>query len=140
MARWLMLAVLALFASASQAQDAKSLAVLKRGADAYIAGGADPAIQAWLSGSALEGNPQATSQSNLLRQIEAFYGKPESMDVVRQAAISPRSEVIYFTINYAKGPAYGSFQTYRTKDGTWIATAFKFNTNANDIFPADLLH
>ena len=139
MARLFLAALLSLFASASTAQDAGSLALVKRGGDAYVSSGADAALTVWLSGSALEGNPQATSQANLLRQIEAFYGKPESMDVVKQSSTSPRSEIIYFTINYAKGIAYGRFQTYRTKSGQWVATAFKFNTDAIEIFPSSLL-
>jgi hypothetical protein len=139
MVRFVFTVMLSLFASVSVAQDAGSLALIKRGGDAYLSGGADAAITAWLGGSALEGNTQATSQSNLLRQIEAYYGKPESLDIVKQTPTSPRSEMVYFTINYSKGIAYGRFQTYRTKSGAWISTAFKVNTEAVDIFAASLL-
>ena len=136
---YLLTVLLYLFATDCRAQDAESAALIRKGAEAYVSKGAEAAINVWLSGSAVEGNTQATSQSNLLRQIESFYGKPESLDIIKQTPISPRSEMVYFTINYTKGIAYGRFQTYRTKADEWIATSFRVNTEATDIFPTRLL-
>lgn len=139
MARLLFVVLLTFYASVSAAQDPGSLAIVKRGGDVYLNGGADAAINSWFAGSSPEVNALAVSQSNMLRQIEAHYGKPESVDIVQQSPISPRSERIYFTINYAKGIVYAQFEAYRTKEGVWIATAFKFHTVADEVFPSSLL-
>ena len=138
--RSLVFTVLFFFSAGAVAQDAGSISLVKRGADAYVAEGPEAAIKAWLAGSGLEGNTQALTQANMLRQIEDYYGKPQGIDVIKRTTVSPRSEIIYFAVNYAKGIAYGRFQTYRTTDGEWISTEFRFHTNANEILPPAILY
>lgn len=138
--RSLILTVLFFFSTVAVAQEAGSLALVQRGADAYVADGPEAAIKTWIAGSGLEGNTQALTQANMLRQIEDYYGKPQGIDVIKRATISPRSEIIYFAVNYAKGIAYGRFQTYRTTDGEWISTEFRFHTQANEILPPAVIY
>ena len=114
-------------------------ALVERGLSAYVAGGPDAAIKAWLKGSGMENNTQSLTQANGLRQIEDFFGKPESYDIIKVNAISPRSEMIVFTINHVKGAVFGRFQAYRTKSGEWVATEFKFHTEAAALLPPDIV-
>jgi hypothetical protein len=122
------------------AQQASPQAAVEIGATAYFKDGASAAVSAWLKGSALEGNTQATSQANSLRQIEDFYGKPEGIDFIAENAISKRSKVILAVINYQKGPLFARFFAYQLKNGTWVLTQFQFQTEANAIFPEHVIY
>jgi hypothetical protein len=115
-------------------------ALVESGAAAYLKDGATAAVNAWLKGSALEGNTQAMSQANTLRQIEDFYGKPESFETISESTISARSKMILFVINYQKGPLFARFQVFQLPAGNWVSTEFKFQTEAAQIFPNTALY
>ncbi|RTL58174.1 MAG: hypothetical protein EKK46_00285 [Rhodocyclaceae bacterium] len=125
--------------TATFAAEPGAKALVERGLSAYLTGGPDAAIKAWLKGSGMEGNTQALTQANSLRQIEDFYGKPESYDIVKENIISPRSEMIVFSINHVKGIVFGRFQVYRVKSGEWVATEFKFHTEAAALLPSEMV-
>jgi hypothetical protein len=110
-------------------------ALVENGIKAYKQGSAADAIRVWIKGSALEGNQQALTQANSLRQIEDFYGKPVSMDVVKEYEAGPKVRVLYLTINYQKGAAFAKFQAYQVPNGQWVTTQFFFHTDAAQIFP-----
>lgn len=135
---FLALFVFSAFASSSLAAESEAKALVSRGLSTYLTDGPEVAIKTWLKGSGMEGNTQALTQANSLRQIEDFYGKPESYDILRQNTISPRAEMIVFSINYAKGVVFGRFQAYKTKSGDWVTTEFKFHTEAAVILPAEM--
>jgi hypothetical protein len=122
------------------AQQASPRAAVEVGATAYFKDGASAAVTAWLKGSALEGNTQATSQANSLRQIEDFYGKPESIDFAAENSISRRSKVLLAVINYENGPVFARFFAYQLKNGAWVLTQFQFQTEANSIFPEHAIY
>jgi hypothetical protein len=126
------------FGAAAQTQTARAL--VEEGAAAYLKDGANVAINSWLKGSALEGNTQATSQANTLRQIEDFYGKPESYETISESSISARSKLILFVINFQKGPLYARFQVFQLASGKWVSTEFKFQTEAAKLFPDQMLY
>ena len=125
---------------AAHAQAPSAKAHFEAGASAYLKEGASAAVAAWLKGSALEGNTQATSQANTLRQIEDFYGKPESFEVVSESAVSARSTLVLAVINFQKGPLYARFQVFKLPTGAWVATEFKFHTEAAQLFPNSALY
>lgn len=136
----LALSAYAVFASSSSlAAEPGAKALVVRGLSAYITEGPDAAIKAWLKGSGMEGNMQALTQANNLRQIEDFYGKPESYDVVKVNIITPRAEMIVFSINHNKGIVFGRLQAYRTKSGQWVSTEFKFSTDAVAFLPPEMV-
>lgn len=115
-----------------------AVGVAERGLAAYAKEDAAAAVRGWLQGSALEGNPQALTQANSLRQVEDFYGKVESSQIVGEHGISERSRMVYFVINYVKGPAYGRMQVYRLASGQWVSTEFKFHTEAAQVLPTHI--
>ena len=131
---------LILFCQPSFAEVDTVKALVERGLNAYIKDGANAFIKTFLQGSALEGNPQAPTQAKGLEQIEDFYGKPESYDIVRISQISPRSQMVIFTTNHAKGVVFGKVQVYLLKSGQWVTTNFNFNTDANALLPSELVY
>jgi hypothetical protein len=134
----LLLGIAGLSPSYAQTGPDSPKALVESGMSAYLSGDASAAIKAWVKGSALESNTQALSQANFLRQIEDFYGKPQSIDILKEVVLSPRSHLIYFALNYEKGIAYGRLQAYRTGSGAWISTEFRFHTEASQVLPTSL--
>ncbi len=124
----------------ADAQSATPRQQFEAGAAAYLKEGAQAAIATWLKGSALEGNIQATSQVNGLRQIEDFYGKAESYEVLAEHKLSERSVVVLGVINFQKGPMYSRFQTYKLANGGWVTTEFKVHTEATQLFPNSAIY
>tara|TARA_R110002073_G_scaffold171076_2_gene328026 strand:+ start:250 stop:681 length:432 start_codon:yes stop_codon:yes gene_type:complete len=109
--------------------------LVERGLAAYSKEGARAAIEVWIKGSGLEGSKDALSQANVLRQVEDFYGNYEGHDIIDEHEISPRSSMISLAINYNKGVLFARFQIYKTSNSSWVATEFKFATEAVQLFP-----
>lgn len=113
--------------------------LIKAGLSAYSENGAKSAIEAWIKGSGLEGSKEALSQANSINQVEEFYGTYIGYDIIRKNELSERSKIICFAINYQKGVLYGRFQVYRDINNKWVATEFKFHTEAINAFPPDIV-
>ena len=120
-----------------QASSPKALA--EQGMVAYIKGGASDAVAAWLKGSALEGNTQSTSQANSLRQIEDFYGKPQSYEIVAMHNISSKVVMLVAVMHFQIGPLFIRMQIYQLASGAWVSTEFKFHTEAASILPPEMV-
>src|SRR6266568_1859487 len=99
-------AAISLVSLSASGQTSGASTFVERGLSAYVKDGPSAAMQSWLKGSALEGNPQALSQANTLRQIEELYGKAESYHVVSTHAISPKATMVFAVLNYEKGPLF----------------------------------
>jgi len=127
-----------LCASPVQAQDTPEKALIASGVEAYVNGDATAAMKVWLKGSALEGNTQAMSQANNLHQVEDFYGKPQGFDLIAARTISAHCRLVYFAINYTKGPLFCRFQLFETAPGRWVATEVKFHTEVTNVFPSSM--
>ncbi len=110
--------------------------IVENGLNAYKNKGAKSAMGAWVKGSGLENSKAALSQANALLQIEEFYGPYESHEIIKTHKISRRSKMILFVMNYKKGIAYGKFQAYKSSKSGWVATEFKFHTEAAKVWPA----
>jgi len=134
MKRILTIAIL-LFATTAHATNKTAEELVINGLTAYQNNDARAAIQTWIKGSGLEGSKEALSQANTIKQIEDFYGAYESYEIVKSHKISKRSTMVLFVMNFNKGITYVRFQVYKTKDGSWVATEFKFHTEASQIWP-----
>jgi hypothetical protein len=87
-----------------------------------------------LKGSPLEGNRDALTQSNMLRQIQDYYGSYQSFDTISTRNLTSNAQMIYFVMNYEKEPVFGKFLIYHTKVG-WVTVSFIFNTKPEVILP-----
>lgn len=104
------------------------------GLEAYKEKGPEEAVKAWIKGSGIDGSKDALAQSNTLRQVEDYYGKYQSYEVVKTQSISPRVQAVYLVLDYEKGPLFAKFVNYRTDQG-WVLAYFSFNTKEEVILP-----
>jgi hypothetical protein len=114
---------------------AEAPAVLQAALDAYVEDGAESFLPVLLKGSALEGEKSVLSQANAMSQIEAFYGKPASWEVLATCNITDRIRTTYYIVHYQNGPAFGSLDTYVRADGNEVVTKFQFHTESALILP-----
>jgi hypothetical protein len=110
--------------------------VLIEGMRGYKQMGPDEAVRQWIKNSPIDGSKDALSQSNILRQVQDFYGPFEYFEVIQDQDLTPHIRVIYLSLNYQKGPLFGKFVFYRT-NATWILTSFNFNSKEDQILPAN---
>jgi len=116
-----------------------AIGLVEGGFNAYQKDGAAAAIEAWLKGSAIEGSALTKSHANALQQIEEFYGKPVSFQVIAEQPISEKTTVVVFTINFQKGPLFGRMQAFQNGKGEWISSEFKFHTDATQVLPSAMV-
>jgi len=95
-------------------------------------------MAALVSGSPLEGNREMRQQEQVLEKIEAYYGRYQSYDILRVNKLSDSTRLIYFLLNYEKGPVFGTLTAFKSGDRETI-TSFQFHTKAEKIFPESLL-
>lgn len=112
-------------------------AIVLSGLETYRSAGPDEAIRAWLKGSPIEGSKDAMAQANQLREIQDFYGNYQGFDLLGVHSIAPSTHLVYIVLNFAKGPLFGKFLTYRTGQG-WVVASFSFNTNPDQVLPPAL--
>lgn len=91
-----------------------------------------------MRGSPLEGNQEIRQQVQVLEKLESYYGHYQSYDVVRVNRLSESTRLIYFLLNYEKGPVFGMLTAFKDGDRETI-TSFQFHTKAEKIFPESLL-
>lgn len=123
----------------SFAEDDQRLPItLKMALEAYKKEGVDKLIPKLLVGSPIEGDKTVLAQANIIRQIEAFYGKYLNCELFRSVRLAKSTRLVYFILNYEKGPLYGVATAYRTDQGE-IITAFNFHTEIHQIIPSSLI-
>lgn len=109
--------------------------VLTNALDAYIDKGKSALIPTLLKGSPLEGDKGLIGQENMIAQIEAYYGKPESWEILASCELTDRIKITYYVMYHETGPTYGHLHSFKKKNGDEIATSFLFNTEAKAILP-----
>ena len=113
--------------------------IISNALEKYQKEGADHLIPNLLIGSPIEGDKSALSQANLIRQIEAFYGKYLKTDLFNTVSITPGTTLVYFVMKYEKGPLYGSATVFNS-DGKDVITTFNFHTEIQQIIPSELIY
>jgi hypothetical protein len=108
--------------------------IILSGLAAYKAEGPEAAVKAWIKGSPVEGSREALSQSNILRQVQDFYGPYKGFHVIRVRNLTPTTRVIYLVLDFEKGPLFTKFTAYRSEAG-WILVNFNFNTKEEQVLP-----
>lgn len=109
----------------------KALAVYKNG-------GLQGFINALVKGGPLAGNQEMRQQVVILEKIEKYYGAYQSYDILLVNPLSDSTRLIYFLLNYDKGPVFGMLTAYKNGNDESI-TSFVFHTKAEKIFPETLL-
>ncbi len=128
--------VLLIFTQASFAADAGK--PLERASKAYLSDGADAFIPALLKGSPLEGEKSVLTQSNTIRQIEAYYGSYQGFEVMYEKPLTNKVRLVYYVMNYENSPLFGVATYYKRKNEE-IVTNFNFHTELWQIVPHDVV-
>jgi hypothetical protein len=109
----------AAIADSTDSQMADSLPhIVASGLKAFRDGGPDEAITAWIRGSVLDG----TSQANLLHQIQSLYGPYRTFDLIGSRQLGSRTQILYLTLDFDKGPVFAKFVVYKTDQGSILAS------------------
>ncbi|WP_019603063.1 hypothetical protein [Teredinibacter turnerae] len=109
--------------------------ILTNAMDAYMEKGRSAFLPAMLKGSPLENEKSVLVQENMIGQVESYYGKPESWEVLAECDLTERFRSTYYIVYYEKGPVFGYVDTYKLKSGFEIAAKFQFHTEAAQILP-----
>ncbi len=120
-------------------EDNSPTQIIERGLTAYKKSGAKAAVKAWIQGSAIEGSKEALSQANNLRQIEDFYGKYDSFEIIRTNKITKKVAIVSLVINYQNGPLFARFDTFKNNKGQWVVATFNFHTKITQILSQEMV-
>lgn len=104
----------------------------------YKEGGIQRFINTLLSGSPLEGHKEMRQQVRVLEQLKGYYGTYQSFDLLHVNELSKSTRLVYFLLNYEKGPVFGKLTVFDDGDRETI-TSFRFHTKPEEIFPEALL-
>lgn len=109
-------------------------------AAAYKAEGAEEFLPTLVKGSRLQYTDTAsfTEANKMLKQIELHYGSYLGVELVGSISISDSTRLVYFVINYERGPLYGVADIYKTRHGE-IVTNSNVNTELNQILPPEVI-
>ena len=137
-ATFLIVSSLFLFSTIVNAETRVLPKIISNALEKYQKEGADKLIPNLLIGSPIEGDKTALSEVSRIRQIEGFYGKYLNADIVKAVDITPTITLIYYAMNYEKGPLYGSATVFKV-NGKEIIPDFYFHTDIKSIFPAEII-
>ena len=111
---------------------------LSKALSIYKKGGTEGFINALVSGGPLEGNQDMHTQVLVLEKMEKYYGAYQSLQILHVNRLSGSTRLIYFLMNYQKGPVFGKLTAYKN-GGLETITSFQFHTKPETIFPEALL-
>lgn len=104
----------------------------------YKKEGINAFINTLVSGSPLEGHQEIRQQVLVLEQLKGYYGSYQSFDILHANRLSSSTEIVYFLLNYEKGPVFGKLTVFNDGERETI-TSFRFHTKPEEIFPDALL-
>ena len=81
---------------------------------------------------------QVESVMNTLKRIEQNYNPYRGLEPIDSIEISASTRIVYYVLNYEKGPLYGVLTAYTTDHGE-IVTGFLVHTELRQVVPQDLL-
>ena len=113
---------------------------LREAAAAYKTKGSGEFLPTLVKGSRLQYTDQIalTQAGELFRAIESTYGDYLGIEIVDSVSITSSTRIVYFVLNYERGPLYGVADLYMTKSGE-IVTNSNVNTNLQEIIPPGLI-
>lgn len=113
---------------------------LVEAAEAYKSEGANAFLPTLVKGSRLLNTNDASfvQATHMLNEIESLYGSYLGLELVSSIPIAPSTRVVYFILNYERGPLYGVLSAYKTTHGE-IVTSSNVNTELLQIIPADVV-
>lgn len=136
-----MVGILLVISNASFAYANEGLPVpLKEAAAAYKSRGAGEFLPTLLKGSHLlyEDRRPLVQAVQMLKDIETHFGNYLGLELVSSVPVTTSTRVVYFVLNFERGPLYGVVSVYRAKNGE-IVTNSNLNTQWTQIIPAGII-
>jgi hypothetical protein len=109
-------------------------AIVTDGLNAYWRNGGKAAWSVWVQGSSLENELPADAFAG----IEKAYGRMIGYETIRVTQVCPSMQRVYMLVKYERGPAYFSFDCYKTEKD-WIIPIMSYNTKPAAILPERML-
>lgn len=121
------------------AAENEALAPIANGFSSYRIDGAESAVRAWIAGGPLErSDVNLRNLTQGLLNIENTYGKYQKFHVVRTVPITGVTQLIFVQLDYANGPLFMKFLTFRTSTAIRIVS-IKYHTDIERIWPNTLV-
>jgi len=136
----LLLAAIAFLPVSLAAQDASAPGlpgIVTAGLESYRSAGPDAAMRAWLRGSPIEGSSEAGAQAHQLYSAQHIYGNYRGFEPIGVKSFPPGTRAVYLVLDYDTGPLFARFLLYRS-GAAWIVTSLAFNTDPDQVLPADM--
>lgn len=111
---------------------------LQEASKAYLAEGAQAFITTLIKGSPIEGEKGVITQANTIKQIEAYYGEYQGLEVIYEKKLTKKVRLVYYVMNYEKSPVFG-VTTYYKPNGEEVVTNFNFHTELWQIVPSEVV-
>jgi len=109
-------------------------AIVTDGLNAYWRNGGKAAWSVWVKGSSLE----YELPTDAFAGIEKAYGRMIGFETIRVTPVCPSMQRVYMLVKYERGPAYFSFDCYKT-ERDWIIPIMCYNTKPAAVLPERLL-
>lgn len=103
----------------------------------YKIKGVDNFIPALLQGSPLSGDASILAKVATIKRIESYYGSLLDYEVVEECILSSKVTLIYYVIQYDRGPLFGTVTVYNSH-GKQVVTRFNFQTDVTKLWNANL--
>jgi hypothetical protein len=121
-----------------QAVDGHALpAAILEASAAYKTNGADAFFPSLVRNASVP-QPYLDRARNTLKAVEAIYGNYLGTQLIGSVAISSLTRVVYFELDYERGPVYGKAYFYTTSGGETV-TDFAINIALKEIIPSELV-
>ncbi len=114
--------------------DAALPPVLQSGLALWPKGGVNLAMDAWQKGGLLEGDSKVAAQVNYFRRLDRALGDYNSCGAIDAKKISQTSQILYLSLNFARGAVYGRFVLY-LRDKSWVVQNMDFSTKPEAMMP-----
>jgi hypothetical protein len=108
--------------------------ILQSGLALWTKGGVSLALDAWQKGGLLEGDRKIPAQVNYFKRLDRALGDYKSCELIESKKFGQNSQIIYLSLNFARGAVYGRFVLY-LRDKNWVVQNMDFSTKPEAIMP-----
>ena len=132
--------IILLFASfSSLAQPININPILSKAEQQYKNSGASAFMKSILVGSSYNNEAEVKQNIAALKHIESLLGRFHGLERIKDVTLNHHSGIVYFTLDYQTGAAFGHLIYYRTDSGKIVTSQMQFDMNAWKVLPLDVL-
>ena len=119
---------------------ADSQAILNTALKSYQESGSKAFISTLLKNSPLANEKSMlASLESAFPTFETFYGKPKSVEVLREVNVSQKVNNVFFVLNYETGPVYGMLTRFDGPKGD-VTTYIIVDAKQTNVFSNNMVY